>query len=378
MRRMAFDAFSTLLAQATQPAGPLAELSSRYDFTDYVFSLLGNLISNAVVAAFIISGLALLYLQKKFERLQADKDTHVAYAVAQHRRKEQTLTDFTDGIPQNLSMVYEIFLKRSYLRRLAKLKPADREPYNDGRTYKQISMAYERDVRTWLTQCQHFTSLCTQVRSRFDSPTIDGTVNRIRELFEVLLELTPAVAVIRGTLDQIEKIDTLAGSSTEMMPEIIAIREALAKSVEADPNVQFDRLSSNRTARLCATWIDKLFILCVDQMGQELRQLPVEGLKAKKRDLKQVERGLKLDQQAEQLARQGESMQERKQRIGMIAWFAVGLVSSMSIIGCTNYGGSVPIDDDAGLTREPPPGSVDASVPIDDDMGAVKDKAPKP
>lgn len=365
-----------LLAQAD--AGPLSDLPTKYTFSDYVFSVLGNLLSSAITAAFILTGLALLYLQKKFERLQADKDTHVAYAVAQHRRKEQTLTDFTDGIPQNLSMVYEIFLKRSYLRRLAKLKPSEREPYNDGRTYKQISMAYERDVRTWLTQCQHFTSLCTQVRSRFDSPTIDSTVSRLRELFEALIELTPSIPVIRATLDSIEKIDTLAGSATEMLPEITAIRDGLAKAIEADPNLKFDRVSSNRTARLCATWIDKLFILCVDQMGQELRQLPVEGLKAKKRDIKQVERGMKLDQQAEQIARQGESMHERKQRIGMIAWIAVGLVSSMSIIGCANYGGSVPIDDDAGFQRNPPPDSVDASVPIDDDMGLQQDRTPRP
>lgn len=367
--------FLSLLAQATQDTGPLSDLPTKYTFSDYVFSVLGNLLSSAITAAFILTGLALLYLQKKFERLQADKDTHVAYAVAQHRRKEQTLTAFTDGIPQNLSMVYEIFLKRSYLRRLAKLKPADREPYNDGRTYKQISMAYERDVRTWLTQCQHFTSLCTQVRSRFDSPTIDGTVNRIRELFEALIELTPAIPVIRATVDQIEKIDTAAGSSTDMLPEITAIREGLDRALAADPNLQFDRLSSNRTARLCATWIDKLFILCVDQMGQELRQLPVEGLKPKTRNLKQIARGLKIDQVAEQLARQGDSM--RKQGTNVVAWLAIGLVSAMSVIGCTNYGGSVPIDDDAGMSKQPP-GSVDASVPIDDDAGLHKDNAPKP
>jgi hypothetical protein len=377
MPAMSLEFLCTLLAQATPDTGPLSDLPTKYSFSDYVFSVLGNLLSNAIVALFLVTGLGLYYLQKKFERLQADKDTHVAYAVAQHRRKEQTLTDFTDGIPQNLSMVYEIFLKRSYLRRLAKFKPAEREPYLDGRTYKQISMAYERDVRTWLTQCQHFTSLCTQVRSRFDSPAIDGTVNRLREMFEALIELTPAIAVIRATLDSIEKTDTLAGSATDMLPEITAIREGLTKALEADPNLQFDRLSSNRTARLCATWIDKLFILCVDQMGLELRQLPVEGLKAKRRDLKQVERGMKLDQQAEQMTRQGESMHERKQRIGMIAWLAVGLVSSMSIIGCTNYGGSVPIDDDAGMSKQPP-GSVDASVPIDDDAGLHKEHAPKP
>jgi hypothetical protein len=283
--------------------GPLADMARDYKFSDYVFSVLGNLLSNAIVAAFLISGLALYYLQKKFERLQADKDTHVAYAVAQHRRKEQTLTDFTDGIPQNLSMVYEIFLKRSYLRRLAKLKPEDREPYNDGRSYKQISLAYERDVRMWLTQCQHFTSLCTQVRSRFDSPAIDATVSRLRELFEALIELTPAVPVIQNVLDQVEKVDTLAGSATNMLPEIHAIRADLTRALEADPNLQFDRMCSLRTARLCATWIDKLFNICVDQMGRELRQLPVEGLKAKKRNLKSLEqsleRGTRLDQRAD-------------------------------------------------------------------------------
>lgn len=373
---MSLDVLS-FLAQATQDAGPLSDLPSKYSFSDYIFSVLGNLLSNAIVAGFVVTGLALYYLQKKFERLQADKDTHVAYAVAQHRRKEQTLTDFTDGIPQNLSMIYEIFLKRSYIRRLAKLKIDEREPYYDGRTYKQISLAYERDVRTWLTQCQHFNSLCTQVRSRFDSPTIDSTVTRLRELFEALVELTPAIAVIQAVLDQAEKIDTLAGSATDMLPEIKGIREALAKSLAADPNLQFDRLSSNRTAKMCATWIDKLFNLCVDQMSQELRQLPVEGLKDKKRDLKQVERGMKLDQQAEAMTRQGESMHERKQRIGAIAWIATGLISAFSMIGCTNYGGSVPIDDDAGMSKQPP-GSVDASVPIDDDAGMHKDKTPKP
>ncbi len=376
---MSLEFVSSFLAQATEPGGPLSELPSKYTFVDYVFSVLGNLISNAVVALFIVSGLALYYLQKKFERLQADKDTHVAYAVAQHRRKEQTLTDFTDGIPQNLSMVYEIFLKRSYLRRLAKFKPAEREPYNDGRTYKQISLAYERDVRMWLTQCQHFTSLCTQVRSRFDSAAIDSTVTRLRELFEALIELTPSVPVIQAVLDQIEKIDTLAGSATDMAPEIKAIREALAKSLEADPNLHFDRLSSNRTAKLCATWIDKLFNLCVDQMGLELRQLPVEGLKAKKKDVKHVERGIRLDQQAEAMTRQGESMHERKQRIGMIAVVLTGAIAAMMAGGCANYGGSVPIDDDAGVQGKHPPGSVDASVPIDDDAGIQgKDNAPKP
>ena len=70
-------------------------------------------------------------------------------------------------------------------------------------------------------------------------------------------------------------------------------------------------------------------------------------------------------------------MQQRKQRIGMIAWLAVGLVSAMSMVGCTNYGGSVPIDDDAGLHKQPE-GSVDASVPIDDDAGMHKDNTPKP
>jgi hypothetical protein len=138
-------------------------------------------------------------------------------------------------------------------------------------------------------------------------------------------EIAPAaIAVIRATVDQIEKIDTLAGSSTDMLPEIKAIREGLNKALVADPNLQFDRLSSNRTARLCATWIDKLFVLCVDQMSQELRQLPVEGLKPKTRNLKQMARGLKIDQVAEQLARQGDSMQQRKQGFNVIAWIAVG------------------------------------------------------
>lgn len=61
-----------------------------------------------------------------------------------------------------------------------------------------------------------------------------------------------------------------------------------------------------------------------------------------------------------------------------LAWIACGLISAAGIVGCTNYGGSsVPIDDDAGFSKQPE-GSVDASVPIDDDAGLVKDKTPKP
>jgi hypothetical protein len=61
-----------------------------------------------------------------------------------------------------------------------------------------------------------------------------------------------------------------------------------------------------------------------------------------------------------------------------LAWIACGLISAAGMIGCTNYGGSVPIDDDAGLQKRPP-GSVDASVPIDDDAGLQKaPNAPKP
>ncbi len=57
---------------------------------------------------------------------------------------------------------------------------------------------------------------------------------------------------------------------------------------------------------------------------------------------------------------------------------AVASISALSLVGCANYGGSVPIDTDAGMIGNPPPGSVDASVPIDDDVGVQKDNAPKP
>lgn len=301
---MSLPLLSTFLAQATQPDSPLSELGTRYDFTDYVFSLLGNLISNAVVAAFVISGLALLYLQKKFERLQADKDTHVAYAVAQHRRKEQTLTDFTDGIPQNLSMVYEIFTKRSFRTRMARVKPEERELYVDGRTFKQISLAYERDVRVWLTQCQHFTSLCTQVRSRFDDPEVHVSVELLRELFELLVELTPATIVVRVVAEQIEAIAHRGGFADAVAVDLQEIRESIDKvAAQADVNVavQFDRAASNRTARLLATHIDKLFVRNVDLMSAELRQLPVAGLKTEPRTLKQMERGMRIDRVAEQM-----------------------------------------------------------------------------
>lgn len=378
-----------LLAQTTQPQGPLAKLAD-YSFGDYVFSVLGNLLSNAIVAVFIATGLFLLYLQKKFERLQADKDTHVAYAVAQHRRKEQTLTDFTDGIPQNLSMVYEIFTKRSFLRRMARVKPEERERYIDGRSYRQISLAYERDVRVWLTQCQHFTSLCTQVRSRFDSPEIHATVDRLREMFEALVELTPATIVVRTVSENVEEIATRGGFAEEIAGELAAIRESIDK-VAAEPDksvaMQFDRLASNRTARLIATHIDKLFIRCVDQMSSELRKLPVAGLKSESRTLKQMERGLRIDRAADQMAtQQGASMHERKSNatshssptLNTIAWLAGGLIAAGSVIGCHNYGGSVPIDDDAGAVGKRPAGSVDASVPIDDDAGMQKKSGSNP
>ena len=371
-----------ILAQTTEPAadGPLAGLAN-YKFADYVFSVLGNLLSSAITAAFIVSGLALLYLQKKFERLQADKDTHVAYAVAQHRRKEQTLTDFTDGIPQNLSMVFEIFTKRSFLRRMARVKLEERERYLDGRSYKQISMAYERDVRVWLTQCQHFTSLTTQVRSRFDSAEIHASVDRVRELFEALVELTPAVAVVRNVADTVEQIALRGHFGDSVREDLHAIREGLDASAAKVPPEPFDRVSSNRTARVLATWIDKLFIACVEQMSAELRQLPVAGLKGESRKWRrQVERGMRVDQQAEQLmAQQGASMHERKQKLLSVAWLAAGLVSLTSIVGCTNYGGSVPIDEDAGMKGSPRQrDATNQSVPIDDDAGMQKPMAPKP
>jgi hypothetical protein len=295
---------SHLLAQTTQPDGPLQKLTE-FTFADYVFSVLGNLLSNAIVAAFVVSGLALLYLQKKFERLQADKDTHVAYAVAQHRRKEQTLTDFTDGIPQNLSMVYEIFTKRSFRTRMSRVKPEDRETYIDGRSFREICLAYERDVRVWLTQCQHFTSLCTQVRSRFDDPEIHLSVELLREMFEALVELTPATVVIRVVAENVEAIAQRGGFTEAVALDLQEIRESIDKvAAKADVSVavQFDKAASNRMARLVATHIDKLFVRSVDQMSVELRQLPVAGLKGQTRTLKQIERGLRIDRVAEQIS----------------------------------------------------------------------------
>jgi hypothetical protein len=90
---------------------------------------------------------------------------------------------------------------------------------------------------------------------------------------------------------------------------------------------------------------------------------------------------MKADLQADKILEQGASMHERKQLTKSIAWIAVGLMSIGMTNGCTNYGGSVPIDDDAGMMNEGgsgsrPPGSVDASVPIDDDAGLVKEKPP--
>lgn len=64
--------------------------------------------------------------------------------------------------------------------------------------------------------------------------------------------------------------------------------------------------------------------------------------------------------------------------LNAFAWIAAGIVAAAGMVGCTNYGGSVPIDDDAGFHKQPP-GSVDASVPIDDDAGLTKSpNAPKP
>ncbi len=371
------------LLQATQPeAGPLSGLSN-YKFHDYVFSVLGNLLSNAIVAAFLLTGIGLYYLQKKFERLQADKDTHVAYAVAQHRRKEQTLTDFTDGIPQNLSMVTEIFTKRSYLRRMAKVKPEERERYLDGRSYRQISLAYERDLRVWLTQCQHFTSLCTQVRSRFDSPEIHLTADRIRELFELLTELTPSVPVVKSVLDQLGGVLEKAHLLDQWAGDLRAASETIAKTLSEDGGAQqFDRVSSNRTMRVLTSSIDKLFMQCVEQMSAELRKLPVAGLAPGSKKWKQVQAGMKADLQADQMVKQGVSMHEKKQMSGAILLAITSIAAGLMSVGCANYGGSVPIDDDAGMHKEggsgAPPGSVNASVPIDDDAGLVKENAPKP
>lgn len=375
-----------ILAQTAEPAaGPLSKLGD-YSLADYVFSVLGNLLSNAIMAAFIVTGLALLYLQKKFERLQADKDTHVAYAVAQHRRKEQTLTDFTDGIPQNLSMVFEIFTKRSFLRRMARVKLEERERYLDGRSYKQISLAYERDVRVWLTQCQHFTSLTTQVRSRFDDAEIHATADRIRELFEALVELTPAVAVVRGVADSVEQVALRGHFGDGIREELEAIRAGLDASASGEPPQAFDRLSSNRMARLVAAWIDKLFIACVEQMSAELRQLPVAGLKGQSRTWRrQLARGIDVDRQADQMvAQQGASMHERKQKLmSVAAWLMAGALAANSIVGCTNYGGSVPIDGDMGMEggsgrRNMVGDRTNASVPIDEDAGMAKPTAPTP
>jgi hypothetical protein len=71
-------------------------------------------------------------------------------------------------------------------------------------------------------------------------------------------------------------------------------------------------------------------------------------------------------------------MRQKSSLKNLIALAALATISGLSLVGCANYGGSVPIDSDAGMVGKPPPGSVDASVPIDDDVGLQKDNAPKP
>ena len=73
-------------------------------------------------------------------------------------------------------------------------------------------------------------------------------------------------------------------------------------------------------------------------------------------------------------------MHDRKQNSNLnntlktVAWLACGLITAAGAVGCNSYGGSVPLDDDAGIHRTPP-GSVDASVPLDDDAGMEKNRS---
>lgn len=74
-------------------------------------------------------------------------------------------------------------------------------------------------------------------------------------------------------------------------------------------------------------------------------------------------------------------MHERKQANKMmnVAWIAAGLLTAAMAVGCTNYGGSVPIDEDAGMQgKNAQRDATNASVPIDEDAGMQRSNAPTP
>lgn len=239
-----------------------------------------NLLTEVVVISFAMIAIAAYFLKEKYSALQATRETMVAYRLAQHRRKEATLTAFTDGIPQNLAMIHEIYLKRSYLRRLARVKAEEREPYLDGRSYRQISLAYEKDVRLWLIECQHFTSICALVRARFENQVIEDYATKIRQLFEELVALTPSYAHVREVAGQVRGVvastPLLAGALAELDETI----KAVGAKCDAGEGASYDRVLSMSVARLIGNSIDKLFIETTELMSDELKEPPIQGLKA--------------------------------------------------------------------------------------------------
>jgi hypothetical protein len=269
-----------LLADATTQAAE-AEPSLWAKLSDAVQ---GNLFTELIVLSFAIIAIAAYYLKEKFESLKASKETVVAYRLEQHRRREATMRHFTNGIPTNLSIIYEIFQKRSYLRRMARVKHADREPYLDGRTYKEISLAYERDMRLWLLKVQHFTSICTLVQARFDDPELHRSSEHIRELFEMLIDLTPALPVAADVAERLTKltdrcplIEGSRGETEEVRRS--ALSQMAASEGDGEPASQkFDRTLSMRLARVIALGIDRLFVRATQLMAAELRHEPVAGL----------------------------------------------------------------------------------------------------
>lgn len=239
-----------------------------------------NLLTEVVVISFAMIAIAAYYLKEKYSALQATRETMVAYRLAQHRRKEATLSAFTDGIPQNLALIHEIYLKRSYLRRLAKTKPEEREPYLDGRTYRQISLAYEKDVRLWLIECQHFTSICALVRARFDHDQIEEYATKIRQLFEELVALTPSCAHVREVAGTVRNIIASTPLLADSLPELDEAIKAVGAKCDAGEGASYDRLMSMSVARTIGNSIDKLFIQTTELMSDELKEPPIQGLKA--------------------------------------------------------------------------------------------------
>jgi hypothetical protein len=249
----------------------------------------GNLLTEAIVLTFVIIAVSAYYLKEKYESLQASKETLVAYRLAQHQRKEQTMRHFTDGIPTNLAFLFEIFQKRSYLRRMAPIKPDQREPYYDGRTFKETSIAHETDKRVWLTKVKHFTSICALASSRFDAPEIHSQVDQLREFFECLVELTPATPVLAELSGRLTKLVEGCPELHAHLGEIEAVRKAVLEQMEAG-GASFDRTGGMRLARVIAAAIDTLFIRVTHLMSAELRHEPIQGLVDKRIAAKALKR----------------------------------------------------------------------------------------